>query len=90
MGGVELIKSIHKGDVKLREYPYVIAHPNVAPELVSLRGLMKKNFPNVKSDTLGPNVGEMVKKCLNGINVRALKDENQENFGLINTCIGTV
>lgn len=60
------------------------------PELISLRGLLKKKFPDPKSETLGLNLGEMVKKCLTGINYRAIKDENQENYASINTCIGTV
>lgn len=85
-----MIKSIQKGDVSLSEYPYVVAHPNIMPELISLRGLLKRKFPDPRADTLGTDVAKMVQKCLNGINYRAAKDENQENFGSVKTCIGTV
>lgn len=60
------------------------------PQLITLRGLLKKKFPNQQSETLGTNLEIMVKKCLNGIHYRAVKDENQENFGLIDTSIGLV
>lgn len=90
VGSTELIKSIQKGEVQLNEYPYVVAHPEIMPELISLRGLLKKKFPDPRAETLGMDVAGMVKKCLNGINYRAVKDENQENFGSIRTTIGTV
>lgn len=89
-GGVDLIKSLQKGDINLTEYPYIVAHPNIMPELISVRGLMKKKFPDPKAETLGLDVAEMVKKCLNGINYRVVKDENQENFGSTKACIGMV
>lgn len=90
VGGTELLKDIQNGDLPLTEYQYCIAHSNILPELVSLRGLMKKKFPNPKSGTLGTNISEMVKTFVNGVQYTAVKDENQKNFGLIKTSIGTV
>lgn len=90
VGSIELIKSIQKGDLHLSEYPYVVAHPDIMPELISLRGLLKKKFPDPRAETLGMDVTGMVTKCLNGINYRAVKDENQENYGSVKTTIGTV
>lgn len=90
VGSTELIKSIQKGEYHLSEYPYVVAHPDIMPELVSLRGLLKKKFPDPRTGTLSLDVGELVKMCMSAINYRAVKDENQENYGSINTSIGTV
>jgi large subunit ribosomal protein L1 len=89
-GGVELIKDLQSGELDIATYQYVIAHPNILPEMVTLRGLMKRKFPNPKNGTLGPNVGELVQKFNNGIQYSATKDENQQDFGLITTTIGTL
>lgn len=90
VGGVELIKDIQNGDLLLTDYQHVIAHTNILPDLVVLRGLMRKKFPNPKSGTLGTNLKEMIEKFSNGVSYSAVKDEHQKDFGLINACFGTV
>lgn len=90
VGGVELIKDIQNGKLQLTDFEYVLAHPNMLAELVVLRGLMRKKFPNPKSGTLGTEISEMVQRFLNGIKYKASKDEYQQDFGLIETCIGTL
>lgn len=90
VGGPELVKDFQNGDMQLGDYQYVIAHPNVLPDLVPIRGLMKKKFPNPKNGTLGANLEELVTRFMNGIQYSALKDENQTDFGLISTTVGTL
>ncbi|KAL7729255.1 hypothetical protein ACLKA6_009708 [Drosophila palustris] len=90
VGGVELIKDITNGELLLSDYQYIIAHPNILAELVALRGLMKRKFPNPKSETLGTNLAEMIVKFSNGISYSASKDEYQQNFGLITASVGTL
>lgn len=85
-----MIKDITNGELLLSDYQYIIAHPNILPELVSLRGLMKRKFPNPKSGTLGTDLAEIIKKFANGISYSAAKDEHQQNFGLIKATIGHV
>lgn len=89
-GGSELIKDVQNGELNLREYDYILAHPNILPELVTLRGLLKKRFPSPKSGTLGVNIAEMVNKFKNGIQYSAEADDNQNDFGLVTTSIGKV
>ncbi|SPP82673.1 39S ribosomal protein L1, mitochondrial [Drosophila guanche] len=88
VGGVELIKDITGGELLLSDYQFIIAHPNILPELVALRGLMKRKFPNPKSETLGANLAEMIVKFSSGISYSAAKDEYQQNFGLITASVG--
>lgn len=88
VGGPDLIKNIQSGDVKLADYQFIIAHPNIMPDMVAIRGLMKRKFPNPKNGTLGVNLKDMVKQYLNGIQYSATKDEHQQNYGIIRTCIG--
>lgn len=91
VGGVELIKEIQNGDLQLSEYPFVLAHPNILPDLVVIRGLLKKNkFPNPRQGTLGVNLAEMIEKYSHGIQYSAEKDEFQKDFGSIVACIGTL
>lgn len=90
VGGVELIKEIQNGNVALQDFQFAIAHPNILPELLSLRGLMKKKFPNPKTGTLDQDLPGLVFKYLNGINYTAVKDEFEKDFGIIETTIGTV
>ncbi|XP_055850966.1 39S ribosomal protein L1, mitochondrial [Episyrphus balteatus] len=90
VGGVELIKDITNGDLLLTDYHFIIAHTNILPELVSLRGLLKRKFPNPRSETLGTNLAEMIKKFSDGVSYAATKDEHQQDFGMIKTCIGTL
>jgi large subunit ribosomal protein L1 len=90
VGGPELVKDIQNGDLQLADYQYVVAHPNVLPDLVPIRGLMKKKFPNPKNGSLGANLEELVTRFMNGIQYSAMKDEHQNDFGLISTIIGTL
>lgn len=74
----------------MKDYDYILAHPNILPELVTLRGLLKKKFPNPKSGTLGVNITEMVDKFKNGIQYAVEQNEHQKDFGVITTVIGKV
>lgn len=88
VGGPELVKKIQDGTIKLFEYDYIIAHPNIITELVPIRGLMKRRFPNVHSGTLDPNLASLVKKYAAGIQYRVLQDENQKNYGSVEVPVG--
>ncbi|XP_055532299.1 50S ribosomal protein L1 [Wyeomyia smithii] len=91
VGGVELIKEIQNGDLQLSEYPFILAHPNILPDLVVIRGLLKKSkFPNPRNGTLGVNMAEMIEKYSHGIQYSAEKDEYQKDFGSIVACVGTL
>lgn len=90
VGGVDLIKEIQNGGVSLQDFQYYIAHPNILPELVSLRGLMKRKFPNLKAGTLSADLSNVVARFLDGITYSAVKDEYEKDFGIIETMIGTV
>ncbi|XP_044729005.1 50S ribosomal protein L1 [Chrysoperla carnea] len=90
VGGSELIKDIQNGDLMLQEFQYTIAHPNILPELVSLRGLMKKRFPNPKNGTLGPDISNMIHNFLTGIKYNANKDEREQDYAAVNAVFGTL
>lgn len=89
-GGLELIKNIQSGQILLQDYNYYIAHTDILTELVSLRGLMKRKFPNPKMGTLDVDMKATVERILYGINYTAIKDEYEKDFGEIKTVIGKV
>lgn len=90
VGGVDIIKAIQSGAVSLQDFQYIIAHPNILPELAALRGLMKRKFPNPSHGTLEADLVKTTERFLNGICYTAVKDEYEKNFGTINAAFGTV
>lgn len=90
VGGVEIIKSIQSGEISLHDFQHIIAHPNILPELASLRGLMKRKFPNPNNGTLCVDLVAATSRFLNGISYSGLKDEIEKDFGSVQTVIGTV
>jgi large subunit ribosomal protein L1 len=89
-GGVELIKQIQSGAVLLQNFQFIIAHPDILPELVPLRGLMRRRFPNPKSGTLDVDLNTVTKRFIHGVSYSAKKDEVEKDFGLVETIIGTL
>ena len=89
-GGEELIKEIQNGNINLKEFQYVLAHPTILPEIVVLRGLLRTRFPNIKLGTLEVDLAKAAKRFLYGIRYSAVKDEYEKDFGLVETQIGTV
>lgn len=90
VGGVDLIKQIQTGKLSLQDFNYVIAHPNILPELSALRGLMKRRFPNPNHGTLDADLVKTTEKFIHGICYTVVKDEYEKEFGTINAVIGTV
>lgn len=89
-GGVDLIKQIQNGAVSLQNFQFYVAHPDILPELVSLRGLMKRKFPSPKLGTLDADLGKLTEKFIHGISYTAKKDEYEKDFGLLETVVGTL
>lgn len=79
-----------KGNIRFADYNFILSHPDIMPEMLALRGLLKKRFPSAKSETLGINLFELVTRFMSGISINCRRDEIQENFGVVNTAIGTV
>ncbi|KAJ3647279.1 hypothetical protein Zmor_019165 [Zophobas morio] len=89
-GGVDLIKQIQNGGVSLQNFQYIIAHPDILPELVPLRGVMKRRFPNPKMGTLAVDLTGVTERLLHGISYSAKKDEHEKDFGLVEAVVGTL
>ncbi|XP_053108037.1 39S ribosomal protein L1, mitochondrial [Hemicordylus capensis] len=80
-GGTELIKPILDGEIQADFY---VAVPRIAPRISSLRGILKKKFPNVKNGSLSYDIPQMLsffKLC---------HEYMVENENLIHTPIATL
>ncbi|KAI4458339.1 54s ribosomal protein l1 mitochondrial [Holotrichia oblita] len=87
-GSTELIKEFQNGNLSVHDFQFVLAHPNILPELVVLRGLMKRRFPNVRNGTLEVNLVEAVDKFRTGLQYSAVKDEFEKDFASVDVVIG--
>ena len=89
-GGVDLIKEIQNGKVLASDFDTILADPTILAELIVLKGLMKRKFPNTKAGTMHQDLVKNVVKYSTGLTYKANKDEYEKDFGLIETFIGTV
>ncbi|PNF43636.1 hypothetical protein B7P43_G00697 [Cryptotermes secundus] len=89
-GDTELIKNVQSGELSLHDFHFVVAHPDILPELVSVRGLMKRKFPNQKSGTLGTDIPGMVSRFHSGIEYSAKVDQYLKDLGWIFTSFGKI
>lgn len=88
VGDLSLIKDVEKGNVNVKNFDYVVAHPNIIPDLISIRPLMKKEFPNVKTGNLGVDVASIVRRFAHGVQYTAKKDQIEQDYGTVEVTFG--
>ncbi|OXU26714.1 hypothetical protein TSAR_007310, partial [Trichomalopsis sarcophagae] len=89
-GGSDIIKLILSGEISLHNYDTVVAHPSMMPEVLTLRGLLKKKYPNIKTGTLGIDIKSIVHLHLHGIKYTAKPYEHFPEYGVAEVPIGKV
>lgn len=87
-GGSDLIKLVQAGEVRTSDFDYIVAHPLIVTDLAAIRGLMKKQFPTVRSRTIGTNLEEIITTLKNGIKVRVEHSSQEPDFGYFTACVG--
>ncbi|XP_068233231.1 large ribosomal subunit protein uL1 [Palaemon carinicauda] len=86
--GPEVIKMAKKDEVNLTEFQYVISELDILPELVAIRGLIRKQFPNVNNGTAGPDIMPIIDRFLYGVEYKATKNKYYPDFGTIEVPFG--
>ncbi|XP_029661895.1 uncharacterized protein LOC115234732 [Formica exsecta] len=87
-GGKELIKQIQNGEFALKEYDIIVSEPSILPDLLLIRGLMRKKFPGTKLGTLSSDMNMLVTKFLTGIKYTAKPHDFLKSYGTIDVTFG--
>ncbi|XP_053975402.1 50S ribosomal protein L1 [Hylaeus volcanicus] len=90
VGGIELIKQIQSGDFPYKEYDHIVAHPDILADLLLIRGLLKRNFPNAKHGSLSNNLARAVKMFMHGIQYTMEPNKTFQHYGQIYVAFGTL
>ncbi|KAG5311975.1 RS8 protein, partial [Acromyrmex insinuator] len=90
VGGKQLIKQIQNGQFSMKEYDIILSEPTILPDLLLIRGLMRKKFPSAKSGTLGTDLKTMVTKFLTGMRYTGKPHETLKSFGTVDVAFGTL
>ncbi|XP_012288922.1 uncharacterized protein LOC105704356 [Orussus abietinus] len=88
VGGIDIIKQIQKGEVSLSDFDHVVAYPDILPELVAIKGLLKKKFPANSKGTLSNDMKSMIYKFLHGIPYSAKKNAFYPEYGRVDVAFG--
>ncbi|XP_076758613.1 mitochondrial ribosomal protein L1 [Xylocopa sonorina] len=88
VGGTELVKQIQNGDFSFKEFDYVISHADMLTDLLLIRGLLKRKFPNVRTGNMGVDMAKLVTKFKAGIEYTAIPHATFKEYGYIDTTFG--
>ncbi|CAK9296305.1 unnamed protein product [Gordionus sp. m RMFG-2023] len=75
-GGKELVKKIIKGTIKRTDFDHVICTPEILPEIISLRGILRNSFPNTSKGSVDTDLCGMVKKFSKSVTYKTEIVEN--------------
>lgn len=89
-GGKELIKQIQNGKFSIKEYDIIVSEPSILPDLLLIRGIMRKKFPSTKLGTLSSDMKMLVTKFLTGIKYTAKPHDLLKTYGTIDVTFGTL
>lgn len=88
-GGRELVKEFEDGTYKIKDFDYILAETAILSEILVIRGLLKKKFPNVKSGTLGNDMEKVIGKFKYGVSCLTQSyADKQAQYMLAKICIG--
>jgi len=76
-GGADLVQEISKGRLDVADVDYFVAHTEMAGEMAPLNNILRDKVPNVKEDTVGPDVAILVKTFAKGMVVDVNKVKPQ-------------
>ncbi|XP_071540970.1 uncharacterized protein mRpL1 [Panulirus ornatus] len=86
--GLDIIKQVQNGEVNLHDYQHIIAETDTLPELVAVRGLIRKRFPNLKNGTAGNNIIPIIERFIKGVEYETAKDKYHHDYATIEAQFG--
>lgn len=88
VGGTELIKQFQAGNLLVDDFSYFVAHPEIASEMLPLRGLMRRKFPGLKDGSLTTELASAVNRFRLGLEYSSERDERQLDFAQVVVPVG--
>ncbi|CAG0880648.1 unnamed protein product [Cyprideis torosa] len=88
VGTMNTIKEISSGKLDFHNFDYIVAHPDILPDMVAVRGLLRKKFPQKKDGSLTADIGAGVRKFKYGLSIESKEEESEPSYGVIESPIG--
>jgi len=76
-GDADLVSEISKGRIDVADIDHFVAHDDMAKEMGPLNNILRDKVPNLKEDTVGPDVSILVKTFAKGMVVEVNKVKPQ-------------
>ncbi|VDK48459.1 unnamed protein product [Anisakis simplex] len=86
--GPEMIKKIIKGQFRTDDYDFCVAHVDMGPSILPLRGILKTRFPTKLNGGLGEDLPDLIQMFKNGVKVNIRGDPVYPVWGLCNVVVG--
>ncbi|CAD5226680.1 unnamed protein product [Bursaphelenchus xylophilus] len=87
--GLDMVKKIVKGQFRIDDYDFCVAHNNMAgPVLAPLRGLLKSRYPSKVNGAMGEDLKELVEKFKKGVKLAIYPDGVYPMWGLAEPVVG--
>ncbi|XP_076053264.1 large ribosomal subunit protein uL1-like [Oratosquilla oratoria] len=87
--GTEIIKMVQSGEFSLQDFHHVLAHPDLLQDLLSIKGMLKRKFPNVKSGTAGEDLVPIIERFTLGVDYSYTKHKHDPSYALIEVPFGS-
>jgi len=88
--GSDVIKKILKGQFKIDDYDFCVAHTNMAKDIAPLRGILRSKFPTKLNGGLGDDLADIIQSFSAGVKIFIKGDHVYPHWGLVQPIIGTL
>ncbi|GMT24501.1 hypothetical protein PFISCL1PPCAC_15798, partial [Pristionchus fissidentatus] len=86
--GQDMIKKIIKGQFRIDDYDFCVAHQDMATHILPLRGILKTRFPTRINGGLGTDLPQMIEMFKNGVKLNIKADPVYPIWGLCDAVVG--
>lgn len=86
--GPDVIKKIIKGQFRIDDYDFCVAHSDMGTSILPLRGILKSRFPTRNNGAFGENLPEMIDKFKKGVRMNVVGDPVYLHWGLCTPVVG--
>uniref|UniRef100_A0A6A7FUD8 39S ribosomal protein L1 n=2 Tax=Hirondellea gigas TaxID=1518452 RepID=A0A6A7FUD8_9CRUS len=90
VGGKEIVKLVLDGEVDMSLYDHIVASLDILPDLVPIRGILKKSFPSARNGTAVLDVLSTADCFLNGLKYDCVRDKYDLDYAHIDIPVGTL